>query len=656
MPRDLRAKPELHRLLELLSPVDRRVMAQLWDAPSAEPAALLGVMRDPARVRVLWERLTPGEQAALTRVLQDDGALPIALMHREYGAVRESGSFEHPRAYLQALHGPATATERLYNLGLIFRAHDERGAIYRVPNDLLPLLPAVPPRDRALQLHPVSDPRVRSSRAAGLRELEELIIALLTLANAGQLKALEDGALNKASLVRLAKQLGDHIDVRTTRRELDWPFVALTRVMLVEAGLLRRVVGNSAIGSAARGDGDLRPTAQSIDWLRAPQGERVRRLLNGWCGSSVDDLTLLCGLRWKGGAPYTLNRTATRRNLLALLATLPEGAWVSLHEIISEIYRVDPDFQRRDGRYDTWLLYNSADQLVSSWADWGLVEGRLIAEVLCGLLQWLGLVEVGHGADDQSVAVRLTPLGTHILADGPAPPEPPATPLIVQSTFEVLCPLSASLYAKFQLGRVAEPRQPGPFATYMLTRPALLEAVERGISASDVLRFLQEQSGGSIPPAVAYTLLEWGGQAEQVRLEHAVLLHAADPVVLAQVRGAKALDLADAEQLSPTILQVPDGAADELAERLRRAGFGLRDDRIDPHHPLDERDIKALVLAAFAYVRTCTELDLPCELTPAALQRLAKLVPPRWADTAHQAATTFVRQIEDRARSQSADN
>ncbi len=655
MPRDLRAKPELHRLLELLSPVDRRVMAQLWAAPSAAPEALLDVMRDSQRVRNIWERLMPSEQAALTRVLQEQGALPVAVMHREYGAVREPGGFEHPRAYLQALQGPATATERLYNLGLIFRSHDERGAIYRIPNDLLPLLPAVPPRDRRLRLHAAAEPGLRNRSAAGLRELEDLLVVLLTLANAGQLKALEDGALNKASLVRVAKQLGDHIDVGAIRREQDWPFVALARVMLVEAGLLRRTVGSATLGSAARGEGDLRPTAQSIDWLRAPQGERVRRLLNGWCGSTSDDLTLLCGLRWKGGASYTLNRTATRRNLLALLATLPEGDWVSLHEIIGEIYRVEPDFQRRDGRYDTWLLYNSADQLVSGWADWKLVEGRLIAEVLCGPLQWLGLVEVGHGTDDQPVTVRLTPLGTHILADGPAPPEPPATPLVVQSTFEVLCPLSASMYAKFQLGRVAEPRQRGPLATYVLTRPALLEAIQRGISASDVLRFLQEHSGDAVPPAVAYTLLEWGGQAEQIRLEHAVLLHAADPVVLAQVRAARVLDLADAEQLSPTVLRVPHGAADELAERLRRAGFGLRDDRIDPQHPLDERDIKAVVLAAFAYVRTCTELDLPCELTPAALQRLADLVPPRWADAARQAATAFVKQIEDRAGPQADD-
>lgn len=648
-----RAKPELHRLLELLSPVDRRVMAQQWGAPSPEPAALLSIMCDAARVQEVWERLTSGERAALTRVLQDDGALPVAVMQRLYGGVREPGGFEHPRAYLQALQGPATSTERLYNLGLIFRAHDERGAIYRVPNDLRPLLPAVPPRDRKLRLQAVADPGVRSSPSAGIMELEALIVTLLSLANAGQLKTLEDGALNKASLIRVAKQLGEHIDVQHIRREHDWPFLALTRVMLVEAGLLRRTSGGN---SPARSEGDLRPTAQSIDWLGASRAERIRRLLNGWCGSTIDDLTLLCRLRWKGGAPYTLNRAATRRNLLALLASLPVAEWVSLAEIVTEIHRVEPDFQRRDGRYDTWLLYNSADQLVSSWADWWLVEGQLITEVVCGPMCWLGLVETAPIEADQQTIVRLTPLGAHILADEPPPVDPPATPLIVQSTFEVLCPASASLYAKFQLGRVAEPKQLGQLAIYVLTRPALQAAIERGISAPDVVRFLQEHSGNTVPPAVAYTLLEWGGKAEQLRLEHAVLLETADPILLAQVRATKMLDLADAEQLSPTVLRVPDGAADGLAEQLRRAGFGLRDDRIDPQHPLDERDIKALVLAAFTYARACAELDLPCELTPAALQRLAKLVPPRWADTAHQAATTFVTRIEDRTRPQMDDN
>ena len=166
-----------------------------------------------------------------------------------------------------------------------------------------------------------------------------------------------------------------------------------------------------------------------------------------------------------------------------------------------------------------------------------------------------------------------------------------------------------------------------------------------GISADDVLRFLQQHSEDQLPPAVMYSLNEWGSQAEQVRLEQAVLLHTDNPVLLAQLRTHKQFGLAAAEALSATSLRVPDEAADELADRLRSAGFGLRDERIDPQLPLDERDLKLLVTAAFAYARVCNELDLACELSPQLLQRLAKLVPTRNAEHAREVAASFAQQV-----------
>jgi hypothetical protein len=60
---------------------------------------------------------------------------------------------------------------------------------------------------------------------------------------------------------------------------------------------------------------------------------------------------------------------------------------------------------------------------------------------------------------------------------------------------------------------------------------------------------------------------------------------------------------------------------------------------------LDERDLKLLIGAAFAYARVCTEAGLPCELSPQMLQRLAKLVPTRIAEHAREAATVFAQQV-----------
>lgn len=637
-------KPELLRLLELLSATDRRVLAQLWAAPTPDPAALVALMTDPAQMAAQWSRLTEREQAAIVRLLADRGALAVGVFQREFGGVREPGAFEHPRAYLHALSSPATPTERLYNMGLIFKAHDERGAIYRIPNDLLPALHAllgdVPPRDRRLHAAPAANQSDAAPVAAAADSAEELVTLLLMLAYHGDLRALDDGALNKASLVNITRQMSGSPDPRTLRREADWPFVALVRAAAVSADLLRRT-----------SEGELRPTARALDWLKAPQQQRARALLDGWCVSSIDDLTLLCGLRWQGGTPYTLNRTATRRGLLALLGSLPGATWLDLDAVVAEIKRVEPDFQRRDGRYDTWLLYDRRERLVSSWADWALVEGALIRAVLCGPLAWLGLAECSVA--DQ---VRLSPLGAYVLADPtqpvPAPPEPPVSPLIVQATFDVLCPPGVSSYARFQLSRIAELHQSGTVSVYKLTRPALLAAIERGIDADDVIAFLAEAAAGPLPPAVAYTLREWGGQAAQVRLEHAVLLHTADPVLLARLRASKRIDLDAAEPLTPTLLRLPDGEVDELAERLRRAGFGVRDERIDPALPIDERELRALVTAACVTARVCVELDLPCDISPGMLQRILRLVPARQAEQSQRIAAEVAQRLAQRQTSE----
>lgn len=624
-------RTDLRRLLDLLSPVDRRVMAHLWRAPSAEVEPLLATMSDPARIRAQWERLTERERAALERIIAEGGAMPVAIVQREYGGVREPSGFAHPRAYLDALRGPATPTERLFSLGFIFRAHDARGAIYRIPQDLLAHLPAVTPRARRLTVPPAAAPRATTSAIPD--RATSLVATLLLLGHNGELQTLDDGALNKASMARLARAVADAPDLRAVRREGDWTLLAVVRAAAVEARLLRR-------GS----DGGLRPTAQALDWLRASRVDRARQLLEGWRRSLIDDLTLLCGLRWQGGAPFTLDRPATRRALLDLLATLQTDAWLRIDDVVTAIHRVDPDFQRRDGRYDTWLLYNRDDRLVSGWEDWDLVEGALIRATLRGPLHWLGLVDL----DDSQERMRWSPLGAHVIAGAAPPPEPPALPLIVQGTFEVLCPAEASLYARFQLSRVAELQQAGSIAVYQLTRRALLQAVERGIDVEAVLRFLREQSAEPLPPAVEYTLREWASQAEQVRLEDAVLLQTVDPVVLARLRADRSLDLAAAEQLGPTLLRLPPGVDDDVAERLRRAGFGLRDERVDPQRPLDERDLRALVTAAFVYARVCTELGLPCEVTPALLGRLARLVPPRQLDRASEAARAVARLLESR--------
>src|SRR5919199_2693178 len=152
-------KPELMRWLQMQGDADRRILAQLWSLPpESDPASLYRSLSDPERVLQQWERLSEAERAALTRVLQEGGSLPSAILQRTWGPVRDPAHFANPRAYLQALEAPASPAERLYMMGLLVRAHDDRGPIFRVLNDLRKLLPAVEPPDNTLRVDPVPEP------------------------------------------------------------------------------------------------------------------------------------------------------------------------------------------------------------------------------------------------------------------------------------------------------------------------------------------------------------------------------------------------------------------------------------------------------------------------------------------------------------------
>jgi Helicase conserved C-terminal domain len=227
----------------------------------------------------------------------------------------------------------------------------------------------------------------------------------------------------------------------------------------------------------------------------------------------------------------------------------------------------------------------------------------------------------------------------------------------VQSTYEVLAPPGVSSYARFQLARFAERLEgEGAVERYRLTRGALLAAIERGATAEDVIAFLErhaharpgsaEGASAALPPAVLYSLREWGGKAEQVRVSHAVLLGTDDPVIMAQLKAGKFGEAGGVEQLGPGLLRLPEGEADALVSRLRAADIGVRDERVDLQLPIGERDLCAVVEAAAVYARMCAELGWESEVTPAMLQRLLRLVPRRVADAALAAAERAAAEIK----------
>jgi hypothetical protein len=230
----------------------------------------------------------------------------------------------------------------------------------------------------------------------------------------------------------------------------------------------------------------------------------------------------------------------------------------------------------------------------------------------------------------------------------------------VQSTFEIICPPGASLLARFQLARIAEPVRNDTAAIYKLTRRSVVSAVERGIDADAILRFLEEHGRAPVPQGVATYIREWAGHVGQLRLDEVALLRADDPLRLVEVRRSRGIDLPPVEELTPTTWKLAQGDVGALLAQLQRAGWSVatngnpapaaKDGR---KGAISDHDLKAMVTAAHVYAHVCSELGLPCEVSSSMLMRLRKLVPSRQIDAALQAAHTMREHLRGQAAERS---
>jgi hypothetical protein len=632
----------LRRWLAARGASERALLARLWSLPAdagRSPEALAGAMLEPAAVARLIASLSSRERAALALVQQNGGSLRAPVLEREYGGIRSHADYPNPRAYLLALEQPPSPTERLWTLGLLIGDQGSAQGLgdrseYKVPADLLPLLPPVPERDRALRLAPAPEPAEVSLGEASFLERNALL--LLSLGQDGLLEVIPSGGMNKASLARIAKQWNPKDTFKGAWREEHWPYMQFVRRVAEGAGLLR-------VGADAR----LRPTREALDWLKLSLLERARRLLDGWVVSAWDELASFGGIKVQRA--YFRDLPLAKRAVLRLLGQLPPGAWVGYDAFVAEVKRVEPDFARPDGRYDTWGLLSYTRQPINGFEFWDQVEGRQLIDIAGGTLRWLGLTDVGL-AGEAAVSFRLNPLGAALIAGAARPPEMPAEPLVVQPNFDVIAPAYASPYARFQLGRIAE-RAGGDRETaevYKLGKRSVQAALERGITFDDMLRFLSEQGGREPPQNVVASLREWAGQHGQLALRRAVLLEADDPALLEQIRRDRRVRMPSVEPLTDTAWLVREGDAPELAERLRKAGFGLAGDGDSPQAPLREHDMTVLFAALDFYTRACSALDIEGDASDAMRRRVARLLSDRSLNRAYQTSHAALRHLKER--------
>ena len=326
--------------------------------------------------------------------------------------------------------------------------------------------------------------------------------------------------------------------------------------------------------------GRLRPDRDPTrSWLQSPPPEQERLLQNIYRADPTwNDLWHVPGLvpQPTGWENSPLLARAKILDYLTRLEARPEQ-WYSLADFFATIKRIDPDFQRPDGDYDSWYIQDEQGQSLMGFEQWDNVEGALIGYLVTHVLVWLGVTELGLSSETSTpTCFRLTASGAAFLSDLPLTPAAlqKAHYLQVDSNFGVSVPAPASLYDRFQLARFAEfERREKERALYRLTQASVGRAMRNGVTADQMVAFLGRATNNQTPLKVVEALRLWGARRSTARIDTATLLRLTHESLVEELRHHPELGPLLGEVIGPRAILIPPENSQEVRRLLLELGY-----------------------------------------------------------------------------------
>lgn len=207
-----------------------------------------------------------------------------------------------------------------------------------------------------------------------------------------------------------------------------------------------------------------------------------------------------------------------------------------------------------------------------------------IQQMANALFQWmrsrfflLGLVDMGyHGGKVNTM--MLNPLGAKAL--GIEVPDKSALkqkPLIVNPDFEIILFQDGDNYDLItRMDRFAERTKSDNAYHYKVTVSTVEKAVAEGMTVSDILTLLSENSRVGIPQNVIYSIREWAEKVKFAQIREATLLRVRNKEVIDRILQAGSLKEIVLERIAPTVLMIkPDFDRKTLSAILEAKGIFL---------------------------------------------------------------------------------
>lgn len=317
-------------------------------------------------------------------------------------------------------------------------------------------------------------------------------------------------------------------------------------------------------------------TPKAEEWAKHTFDAQRRRLFGLW----LEDR------KWSEPATYgtiywwNSDLTGARKRLIKHLLQLPTMKWISLEGFLKSVHLSEPfiiwgqDELLR--RYGLRALQGFRNQ-------WYEIEGRIVADMLRTMLHWLGVVDLGRDKQKRLLSFRLTDSANAILDPENSRSETGAAPssLLVQPNFEVLV-LHPDSRVLWTLLKVADLVRHDRVSAYTINKESVLRAVESGLSATEIISFLNTNMGKNLPQNVSQSISDWARLIKHTHIHRATLIEVDDASVLDEMIAGRKTRKYILRRLTPTIAVAllpasRDTARDDpwqrLLKELRGAGY-----------------------------------------------------------------------------------
>ncbi len=325
--------------------------------------------------------------------------------------------------------------------------------------------------------------------------------------------------------------------------------------------------------------------------------------MSNW--SEVWDVARANGLALKRVAGYGDQKPANLQSdltnfrlvVLRVLACLPDDQWIALDEVFPVLRALLPRFDGASWSYygpahPLWYLAKAgSDKLVDTQvaANWDLVQGNFIRQIIAGPLHWLGLADLGLARKnkDELAAFRLHGLGDLFWDRSEAPPalqhvalpmadaRTPGQTLETDGLAITVNPAAIKAQAHGLLERVArlEAAKAERFV-YRLDAQAVFRAFEAGHVLADILNDWERLLPVPMPEAIREQLTQWWAAYGRVRIyENLTVIELGDDYALAEIRSVTGLAQHLIAEISPRLVIVNQDAVPTLMAELEKAGY-----------------------------------------------------------------------------------